>query len=62
MPALSVEAQVGIESRHTDVDKRFAELVVGVRSAETGFVPHAVRQFNHVYMMVVPTVTFSGHG
>ena len=57
-----VESQVGIESRHADVDEWFAELAVGVGAAKTGFVPDAVGQFNHVHMMAVPTLTWAGHG
>jgi len=57
-----VESQVGIESRHADVDEWFAELAVGVGAAKTGFVPDAVGQFNHVHMTAVPTLTWAGHG
>jgi hypothetical protein len=37
-------------------------LVVGVGSAEAGFVPDSVRQFDHVNMLLVPTVTFAAYG
>ena len=57
-----VESQVGVESRHADVDEWFAELAVGVGAEKTGFVPDAVGQFNHVHMMAVPTLTWAGHG
>jgi len=48
-----VEAQVGVEPRHADVDEGLAQLVVGVGLAETGLVPHLVCQLDDIDVVVV---------
>jgi hypothetical protein len=55
-----VEAQVRVQARHAHVDKRFAQLVVGVRTAKAGFVPHPVGQLDDVDVVVV--ARSAGHG
>ena len=48
-----VEAQVGIESCHADVDEGLAQPIVRVSFAEARLVPHLIRQLDDVDMMVM---------
>jgi hypothetical protein len=48
-----VEAQVGIESCHPDVDEGLAQPIVRVDFAEASLVPHLIRQLDDVDVMVM---------
>lgn len=43
-----IEAQVGVQSCHADVDAWFARDVIGVGFPETALVKNVFRQFDHI--------------
>ncbi len=51
-----VEAQIGIEPGHADVDEGLAKLPIGVRLAEARLVPHPVGQFDDVDVVMMACI------
>jgi hypothetical protein len=49
-----VEAQIGIQPGHADVDARFAGNVAGVGFPEASFVQNVFRKFDDIDVIVVP--------
>ena len=48
-----IEANIGVQSRHTDINARLARDVVRIGFPELAFVKNILREFNYVDMIVI---------